>query len=86
MHQRNGYGTLSDIPPVVVRRGRTAQPPNAIDVFWRAEQEQLAALSSNSMLVVAENSGHVIPFDEPGVVADAVRRVISASRRNGRVE
>jgi len=86
MRRRHGYGTLADLPLVVVRRGRTAQPPSVVDTLWRAEQEQLPGLSGNSILVVADHSGHVIPFDEPAVVADAVRRVISAWRRNGRVE
>jgi len=38
------------------------------------------------VLVVAANSGHVISYDEPAVVADAVRRVIDACRTNERVK
>ncbi len=75
-----GLGTLGALPLVVIRRGRTAQPPSATDTSWRAEQERLPALSTNSVLVVAEKSGHVIPYDDPAVIADAVRRVITAAR------
>ena len=82
----HGYGTLGDMPLVVIRRGRTAQPPNATDESWRAEQELLPALSTNSVLVVATNSGHVIPYDEPAVIADAVRRVMDACKTKGRVK
>ena len=82
----HGYGTLDDIPLVVVRRGRTAQPPSATDESWRAEQELLPALSTNSVLLVAANSGHVIPYDEPAIIADAVRRVMDACRTKGRIK
>ncbi|MBX9616693.1 MAG: alpha/beta hydrolase [Caulobacteraceae bacterium] len=71
-------GVLGDVPLIVVRRGRTMSPPNAADLNHQQGQEDLAALSSNSVLIVAENSGHVIPLDEPQVVADAVRRVLAA--------
>lgn len=69
---------LGDRPLIVIRRGRTAEPPSAIDIGWRRLQEQLPNLSRNSLLIVAEKSGHVIPLDEPAVVADAVRQVLNA--------
>lgn len=69
-----GYGTLGALPLTVIRRGRTANPPNAEDEEWRTMQEALARLSTRSLLVVAQNAGHVIPYDQPEVVADAVRR------------
>jgi len=71
-------GVLGDVPLIVIRRGRTMSPPNEADLNHRQGQEELAALSANSVLIVAENSGHVIPLDEPQVVADAVRRVLAA--------
>lgn len=74
---------LGDLPLIVVRRGRTAEPPSAVDIGWRGLQEQLPKLSRNSLLIVAEKSGHVIPFDEPAVVADAVRQIFDA-RRTGK--
>jgi pimeloyl-ACP methyl ester carboxylesterase len=76
-----GYGTLGALPLVVIRRGKTATPPSASDIAWQADQERLTTLSTSSSLVVAENAGHVIPYDAPGVVADAVRRVLAACRR-----
>lgn len=71
-------GALGDLPLIVIRRGRTMSPPNEADLNHRQGQEDLAALSSNSRLIVAENSGHVVPLDEPQVVADAVRRMFDA--------
>lgn len=76
MQQARGYGTLGDLPLVVIRRGKTGTPPNAEDIQWRQWQEDLATLSSRGSLVVAENTGHVIPYENPAVVADAVRRIL----------
>jgi len=82
MQQARGYGTLGDLPLAVIRRGRTETPPNAEDVQWRQWQEDLAGLSSRGFLVVAENTGHVIPYENPAVVADAVRRILDGIRLN----
>ena len=67
---------LGDLPLIVIRRGRTMSPPSEADQNHQRNQEALATLSSNSALIVAENSGHVIPLDEPQVVSDAVRRLL----------
>ncbi|HWW11452.1 MAG TPA: alpha/beta hydrolase, partial [Brevundimonas sp.] len=77
-------GALGDLPLIVIRRGRTMSPPSEADLNHRQGQEDLAALSSNSVLIVAENSGHTIPLDEPQVVADAVRRLLDALKSNNR--
>jgi pimeloyl-ACP methyl ester carboxylesterase len=77
-------GALGDLPLIVIRRGRTMSPSSEADLNHRQGQEDLAALSSNSVLIVAENSGHTIPLDEPQVVADAVRRLLDALKSNNR--
>jgi pimeloyl-ACP methyl ester carboxylesterase len=80
MRGATGYGTLGSTPLTVIRRGRTATPPNAEDVRWRTLQEALPALSSRSRLLVATEAGHVIPYDQPTIVADAVRQLLSPTR------
>lgn len=81
-----GFGTLGDLPLIVIRRGKTAAtPPNAEDIAHQQGQESLAALSSNSVLVVAANSGHAIPLDEPQVVADAIKRMVEAVRTGAKL-
>lgn len=80
-----GFGQLGDLPLLVVRRGKTEQPPSEADASHRRIQENLAKLSTNSALVVAENSGHTIPLDEPEVVAGAVRRMLDALRQGTRL-
>lgn len=72
-----GFGSLGTLPLTVIRRGRTATPPNAEDEQWRTMQEALTRLSTRSTLVVAQNAGHVIPYDQPDAVADAVRRIVA---------
>ncbi len=71
-----GYGLLGSLPLTVIRRGRTATPTSAEDESWRTMQEALTTLSTRSELIVAQNAGHVIPYDRPDVVADAVRRMV----------
>lgn len=79
-----GFGDLGDLPLFVVRRGKTEQPPSEADLRHQRVQENLAKLSSQGELIVAQNSGHTIPLDEPGVVADVVRRLLEALQQEPR--
>ena len=72
-----GYGHLGAKPLIVIRRGRTASPPSEADLGWQSLQQSLLTLSTDSELIVAENSGHVVPYDEPEVVAAAVRKLLA---------
>lgn len=83
MKRPGGFGDLGDLPLIVVRRGKTEQPPSEADLRHQRIQENLAKLSTNSTLIVAQNSGHTIPLDEPGAVVDAVRRMLDARRSKG---
>ena len=61
-------------------RGDHAWPAfsGTVSVFetgWSDGQKRLAALSTNSLLIRANNSNHMIQIDDPGVVVDAIRRV-----------
>jgi pimeloyl-ACP methyl ester carboxylesterase len=49
--------------------------------IWQELQADLAGLSSNSKLVVAEKGGHGIPVDQPALVVDAIRQVVETVRR-----
>lgn len=85
MKRPGGFGKLGDLPLIVVRRGKTEQPPSEADISHQRIQENLAKLSTNSTLIVAQDSGHTIPLDQPGVVADAVRRMLDAQRKGARL-
>ena len=77
----NTPAILGDVPVGVVSHGIAFPGPySVLETHWREGQEQLAALSTNSVLVVAQNSSHGIPIEEPAIVIDAIRRVVTAAR------
>ncbi len=47
---------------------------------WRS---LIGSLSANHRLTIAENSTHMIQWDRPELVVDAVRRLVAAFRANG---
>ena len=74
---------LGDIPLVVLSAGRV-RGDLAPDVAERLAQvagemhRELAALSSQGVRIIAEESGHGIPQEQPDLVIDAVRDVVRA--------
>jgi pimeloyl-ACP methyl ester carboxylesterase len=81
-----GFGTLDDLPVVVVVRGR-ADMGGVVEFEqeWREAHRRLSELSSNSILIVAERSGHIVHVEEPDVYVNAVRRVVVAAREHSRI-
>lgn len=53
---------------------------------WREMQAELPRLSSNSLQIVATNSGHFIQFDAPKLVSAAVLEVVRAVRTHARLD
>jgi pimeloyl-ACP methyl ester carboxylesterase len=82
--------TLGDTPLAVITRGRpdeTVQVPPTVrkpfDRLWARMQDELAALSSDHVHVVALRSGHFVQhpdIGQPNVVIRAVRAVVHAAR------
>jgi pimeloyl-ACP methyl ester carboxylesterase len=77
--------TLGDIPLTVLAHGylesRLLDPIGTknheeYEAFWRADQAELASLSPQGQLIVAEKSGHYIQFDEPDLVITAIEQVL----------
>jgi pimeloyl-ACP methyl ester carboxylesterase len=62
------------IPVLVITGGRRA------DENWRQLQRDQASLSERGCLMIAEQSGHVVPIDQPEVVVDAIRIVVETAR------
>lgn len=78
---------LDRIPLTVIRHGipdifsrMPAEQARQAERVWQDFQLQLSQLSENSRLVVAENSGHSIQVDEPKLVVEAIRQVVSDAR------
>ena len=62
------------IPVLAITGGRGA------DENWRQLQRDLASLSERGCLIIAEQSGHVVPIDQPQVIVDAIRTVVETAR------
>ena len=74
---------LGELPLIVLTAGmsRDDQPPSLterLDEVRTAMHEELAALSFRGMRITAEDSGHGIPREQPEIVIDAIRQVVSA--------
>lgn len=80
-------GSLGNLPLVVITRGRAPDngdaPQEITDewehIWWQLQCEQ-AALSTNSRHLVAEKSGHLINQDEPELIIEEIRRIVSSLR------
>jgi len=78
---------LGDIPLIVIRHGiaemfagMPAAQAQQAEEAWQFLQADLANLSSNSEMIVAGKSGHGITLDQPGLVVDAIRRMVETIR------
>jgi pimeloyl-ACP methyl ester carboxylesterase len=82
--QPGGFGRLGDRPLIIIRHGRPFSGLNAaladLEPGWAAGQARLAALSTDSLTLVAVNNGHDIAVENPDLVADSVRAVVEAVR------
>jgi pimeloyl-ACP methyl ester carboxylesterase len=78
--------SLGNIPLIVLYRGISDSPmpgmtPGEDKQRWLALQTELAALSPQGKLVLADKSGHHIQLDQPYVVIDAIHKVLTALRQ-----
>ena len=70
--------SLGSLPLIVLSQGSKA-PEMSDERFqqWASLQLDLTQLSSNSRQIIAENSGHFIPLDQPELVVSAVYQLIN---------
>jgi pimeloyl-ACP methyl ester carboxylesterase len=68
--------SLGERPLVVL----AAEQHMTADPYWTEAQRQQAALSTNGRLIVAAGSGHYIHWEQPALVIDAVRQVVTDVR------
>lgn len=74
---------LGDMPLAVLTAGSANNPAfqrEGAREIWFEMQRELAALSTNSKHVIADNSTHYIHEDEPEIVIDAIRWVVEEAR------
>lgn len=70
---------LGEWPLVVVTRDPAVVQSND-STIWLETQRQFLRLSSNSKLVEAKGSGHMVPYENPTVVTEAILEVVTAIR------
>ena len=76
-----GFGSLGDLPLIVVEHGQPFPGPFALlEKYWAAGQRRLAALSTKGELILAPKSNHMIHLDQPDLVVNAIQRVHAAAR------
>lgn len=79
-------GSLGARPVIVITHGQAFPGPFAVlEKNWSQGQKRLAALSSDSVLIVAEKSNHMVQHDEPELIVNAIRRVHDAVQHQGRL-
>jgi pimeloyl-ACP methyl ester carboxylesterase len=71
---------FGDLPTVVLTRGELDGFNEAEMARWRQGHEELAALSTNSMYLIAFDAGHAIHWDSEALVEKAVDAVVEAVR------
>jgi pimeloyl-ACP methyl ester carboxylesterase len=67
---------LGHLPLVVLTHGLPNLGPQG-ERDWLALQRDLAGLSSNSLLIVATHSGHLIQFEQPDLVIASIHQVLT---------
>jgi hypothetical protein len=81
-------GTRFDFPLVVLSHGKPdmfegmmlEREIEKAEESWRQMQAEMARLSPQGKLIIAENSGHIIHIQQPELVIEAIREVIEHIR------
>jgi pimeloyl-ACP methyl ester carboxylesterase len=86
--QAQACGRLGNLPLAVITATRRENPLNLPeDVFaaryqvWQELQQDLARRSTRSTQCFAQQSGHVVPFDQPKIVIDTIREMVEVIRQ-----
>jgi pimeloyl-ACP methyl ester carboxylesterase len=78
--------SLGSLPLVVLRHGLTEATSDSstqqlhYEQEWTKMQNELAGLSSNAKLLIAERSGHYIQLDQPELVIASILELIQAGQ------
>lgn len=68
------------IPVRVITSGTAFLPKPEEQKAWRESHERLTASIKGAVLVVAEKSGHMIPFSEPDLLVSVVAEVVRLAK------
>lgn len=74
-----------DLPLVVIMHGRRVLPEGSLsdqmEQQWLALQRDLVARQRNGKLIIAQDSGHLIPLTQPELIVAAIRPLLVAPPR-----
>jgi len=68
------------IPVRVITAGIAFLPKPEEQKAWRASHERLTASIKGAVLVLAEKSGHMIPFSQPDLIVSVVSEVVRLAK------
>jgi len=77
---------LGNVPLIVIRHGRqgmwglAADKERAAETRWQELQAQLVQKSTDAKLEIAEKSGHAIPLEQPEIIVDAIKELVTKWR------
>lgn len=79
---RQVKNAIKDIPTTVIVAQKSIDDPEMNKFgLWLELQKEMASYSTKSKLIIAKNSGHNVPGDEPEVVANAILDMLSNINR-----
>ena len=76
-HEVRAASTLGAMPLVVITRGKDRS------ARWEAFQQRLLALSIQSSQLIATQSDHQIPVNQPEIVVSAIQQVVENTGNKG---
>jgi pimeloyl-ACP methyl ester carboxylesterase len=72
-----GISSLAGVPLVVIARDPASGANSKFEARHAEQQRDLAKLSTNSRIIVAEGSAHDVPLAKPDVIVEAVKRLLT---------
>ena len=69
-----------EIPVRLITCGKSFLPKPEEQMAWRRAHEQIVSKIKGAKLIVAEQSGHMIPFEQPGIIIETIIEVIQLSK------
>jgi len=82
--QAAAIASFGEMPLIVLASGKPnpafGDSAEAFQQFWIEQNQTLVAKSTNGTCILAEESGHHLYADAPGLVLDAIRQIIDQVR------
>jgi pimeloyl-ACP methyl ester carboxylesterase len=68
------------IPVRLITCGKSFLPKPEEQIAWRRSHEQIVSKIKCAKLIVAEQSGHMIPFEQPELIIETIIEVIQLTK------